>query len=69
MKKLDMTGHGAEFRRYQRGMTPISPSRPVYGHEIVCECGYRLRVNDTKREAVSYHRDHVRSVRWREVQP
>jgi len=53
--------HTTTLRRYQRGMTPTRPSRPLYGYEVRCTCGYTERVNGTKREAEGFARDHRRT--------
>lgn len=47
--------------RYPRGMTPIRPSRPVYGWTWECSCPEpEHRVNGTKRETLSWVRSHLR---------
>lgn len=54
--------------RYQRGMTPIRPSRPVYGWKIRCthpttesHPEFVQRINGTKQEARSQAKDHLRN--------
>lgn len=55
-------GHGwASLSRFPRGMTPIRPARPVYGWRWRCECGATDTVNEVKRIAVGYWRDHRRN--------
>lgn len=74
----DVKDLGAELRhaeelftvrgtRYQRGMTPIRPSRPVYGWKIRCTYPttdahpeFTRRVNGTKAEARQAAKDHLR---------
>lgn len=34
--------HQPSVGRTQIGMTPISPSRPVYGTTLYCSCGHRF---------------------------
>lgn len=51
--------HEVRFYRYHRGMTPIRPSRPVYGYKLECKCGWSARINGQKREATkraNYHK-------------
>ena len=60
-----MAEHAAgAVRKRQLGMTPIRPSRPLYGTELRCLCGARFTSNSAPsnggRKAVeALHRDHA----------
>jgi hypothetical protein len=50
--------HAAILHRYRRGVS--NAGGQLYGYSITCTCGWGpQRINGTKREAISVHRDHV----------
>jgi hypothetical protein len=57
-------GHHLRLGRFQRGMTAIAPSRPLYGTTGRCECGATFRSNETpskggQTRVKEAHRAHV----------
>jgi hypothetical protein len=56
---VDATSHSvATYSRFIRGMTPIRPSRPIYGYKVRCSCGDVWQVNGGKADAVASFKLH-----------
>lgn len=60
-------GHRFDTGRFGRGMTPISPSVPVYGTTGYCTCGWRTRINEApskggRTRATKAYRKHMDAV-------
>ena len=71
MTRIEVSGYGRSLdvrrgdvvvrgSRYGRGGSPIRGGGHSYGWTLSCSCGWERRVNDTKRQAVSYARAHLR---------
>lgn len=59
-----MIEHQVSQSRFSRGMTPIRPSRPVYGTAARCTCGASFRSNwapsaGGARDVKAWFKDHV----------
>jgi hypothetical protein len=58
--KAATASHRPKYNRHQIGMTETTPSRPIWGTEIVCSCGWTFMPTQafTKDEAKTMHREH-----------
>ena len=54
-------GHAPTFTRRTSGYG--FHGRPLYATTVACECGWRERTNEGKREAELAHNDHLRDVK------
>lgn len=55
------SAHQPKYVRRALGGSPIRGGGTYYGYTIHCSCGWELRVNEPKRQAVIWFNDHRRT--------